>query len=138
MPDSLAEHGAFAELIGYRLTAWRTDQAEVVLEVEERHMNRSGILHGGVMATLIDTACGYAGCYRPAPPEDSRRASTLSLTTSFIGPVVAGAELVARARRTGGGRQIFFADCEVRDQDGHLVATGSGSFKYRRAGAPPR
>jgi hypothetical protein len=34
-------------------------------------------------------------------------------------------------RRCSGGRRIFFSNCEVRDAEGRLVATGSGTFKYR-------
>ena len=86
MSTPLYEHGNFAEMIGYRLTAWRQDAAEIFFEAEARHMNRSGLLHGGVLATVIDAACGFAGCYQ-APPGQGRRALTLSLTTQYIGPV---------------------------------------------------
>ncbi len=130
MPTPLYQHGNFAELIGYRLTAWTENAAEISFEAEARHMNRSGLLHGGVMATVIDAACGFAGCYEP-PPGRGRRALTLSLTTQYIGPVPAGARLTATATRTGGGQTIFFSNCEVRDAEDRLVATGSGTFKYR-------
>ncbi len=133
MPAPSHDLGPFAALIGYRVSAWRKDMAEVTLEVEARHMNRTGLLHGGVLATLIDTACGHAGSYRP-PPGEGRRALTLALTTEFVGPVAVGAHLTASGRRTGGGRRIYFAHCEVRDQDGRLVATGSGTFRYRSGG----
>ncbi len=124
------QHGNFAETIGYRLTAWREHAAEISLEVDARHMNRSGRLHGGVLATVIDAACGFAGCYQ-APPGQGRRALTLSLTTQYLRPVADGTRLTATATRSGGGRTIFFSSCEVRDAEGRLVATGSGTFKYR-------
>ncbi len=48
------------------------------------------------------------------------------------GPVPpAGTRLTASARRSGGGRKIFFSTCEVRDRDGRLVATGSATYRYR-------
>ena len=130
MTEPLYEHGNFADLIGYRLTAWREGEAEIALEVDARHTNRSGRLHGGVLATVIDAACGFAGCYE-APPGRGLRAMTLSLNTQYIGPVPVGTRLTARARRSGGGRRIFFSTCEVRDQDGYLVATGSATYRYR-------
>ncbi len=37
----------------------------------------------------------------------------------------------AGARRSGCGRRIFFSTCEVCDQDGRLVATGSATYRYR-------
>ena len=130
MTPPLYEHGNFADLIGYRLTAWSEGAAEITFETDDRHMNRAGRLHGGALATVIDATCGFAGCYQ-APPGQGRRALTLSLTTQFLRPVAAGTRLTATAERTGGGRTIFFSSCEVRDPEGCLVATGSGTFKYR-------
>ncbi len=130
MTEPRYHHGNFAEMIGYRLTAWRQDEAEIYFEADDRHMNRSGLLHGGVLATVIDAACGFAGCYEPSPGQ-GRRALTLSLTTQYLGAVAAGTRLTATAARDGGGRKIFFSSCEVRDAEGRLVATGSGTFKYR-------
>ena len=127
--DPLRVHGGFADLVGYELVNWEDDLAEVGLTVEKRHLNRSGVMHGGVLTTLIDTACGYSGCYTPES-ETPRRAFTLSLTSSFIGAAQEGQRLVARARRSGGGKSVFFADCEVLDQDGRVIGSGQGAFKY--------
>ena len=63
-----------------------------------------------VLATLIDTACGFAGCYC-AEPGRVRRAVTLTMSTSFLGQAAAGDILTAKARRTGGGKNIFFTRC---------------------------
>jgi uncharacterized protein (TIGR00369 family) len=127
--DPLKVHGGFADLVGYELTSWRDDLAEVTLTLAQRHMNRSGVMHGGVLTTLIDTACGYCGCYAPEGAE-ARRAFTLSLTCNFIGTAHKGARLIARARRSGGGKSVFFADCEVRDEAGRVIGSGQGTFKY--------
>jgi acyl-coenzyme A thioesterase PaaI-like protein len=57
-------------------------------------------------------------------------ALTLSLTVNYLGRSD-GQRMIAEARRTGGGRRTFFAEGEVRDEDGVLLATGSGVFRYR-------
>ena len=134
MSDPLRPHGGFADLIGYRLGEWREDYAEVTLEVEARHMNRSGVLHGGVISTLLDTVLGYAGTYSGEPGVD-RRAFTLSLNCHFVGTAEIGHRLTASGRKTGGGRQIYFCTGEVRDEDGRLVGQGDGVFRYRGGGA---
>lgn len=137
LPPSLETPQGFSQLLDYRLLVWRPDHAEVVLEIAPKHLNRSGVLHGGVVATLIDTACGYAGVHT-AEPGRIRRAVTLSMTVSFLGQAPLGAVLTARARRTGGGRNIFFSRCEVADGEGHLIATGEGTYRYRQGSeAPP-
>ncbi|GAB4234317.1 MAG: PaaI family thioesterase [Kiloniellaceae bacterium] len=127
--DPLRVHGGFADLVGYELVTWEDDLAEVALTVAKHHLNRSGIMHGGVLTTLVDTACGYCGCYSPEG-EKTRRAFTLSLTTNFIGTGQEGRRLTARARRSGGGKSVFFADCEVRDETGRVIGSGQGTFKY--------
>ena len=127
--DPLRLRGGFADLVGYELAAWEEDVATVMLTVEAHHLNRSGVMHGGVLTTLIDTACGYCGCYS-APGETPRRAFTLSLTSSVVGAAKAGQHLTATGRRSGGGKSIFFADCQVHDEAGRLVGSGQGSFKY--------
>lgn len=130
MTDADRPKGGFADLVGYQLAAWRRDHAEILLEVEARHLNRSGVLHGGVLTTLIDTACGYAGCYADEA-EAPRRAFTLSLDCQFVATAMTGARLTASASKTGGGDRIFFSRAEVHDQDGRLIGQGAGAFRYR-------
>jgi acyl-coenzyme A thioesterase PaaI-like protein len=89
-----------------------------------------------VLATLIDTASGFAGCYC-AVPGNRRRAMTLSLDTHFIGRAKPDGRLTATARQVGGGRNVFFAAAEVRDETGALIATGGGVFRYRGSSGDP-
>lgn len=127
-----AEYSAFGELVGYQLQDWQDGYAKVTLAIEQKHLNRSGVLHGGVLMTLIDATCGYTGTYS-ADPQRPRRGFTLQLSTQFLATVKNGAVLTAEARQTGGGAKIFFAACEVRDQEGRLVGSGQGSFRHRRS-----
>jgi uncharacterized protein (TIGR00369 family) len=128
------ELSGYARLIGYRLARWEPDFAEVVLELGHEHHNRGQIAHGGVLAALVDTACGFAGCW--APEGESRAAVTLSLTTQFLLPARSG-RLIATGRRVGGGRSIFFATAEIRDCHGTLLARGEGVFRYRESSNRP-
>lgn len=124
-----AELGPYAALLGYQLVDWRRDEATVTLTLREDHVNRSGGIHGGLIATLIDTSCGFAGCYHE-PPEAPRRALTLSLHTQFVGAARPGTVLTARAVRSGGGRRIFFSRCAIHSDAGDLIAQGDGTFRY--------
>lgn len=121
----------FRKLIGYRMKAFSEDFARFELELEEKHMNGDGKPHGGVYASLLDTALGFSGCYA-GESESRRMAMTLSLTTHFVSPPK-GRMMIAEARRTGGGRSTFFAEGQIRDETGELLATGAGVFRYRRS-----
>lgn len=134
--DPLRFRSGFADLLDYRLVRWEQGLAEIAIVIDRRHLNRSGVLHGGVTATLLDAACGYAGTFMDRPGR-RRRAFTLSLNTHYIGFVQAGAKLVCRARQTGAGRSVFFAAGEVFDEVGRVVARGDAVYKYRgRSGEP--
>lgn len=129
--DSHGVEGGFRDLVGYRLVKWQEGYAEVALTIEQKHINRSGFLHGGVQATLLDAACGYAGTWCSVPG-NVRRALTLTLTNQFIAAGKLGERVVAKARLTGAGRTIYFASCEVFGNNGRLLSRGDGTFRYKR------
>jgi uncharacterized protein (TIGR00369 family) len=115
------------EFLGVRLVEWGTGRAEFQLEIEGRHLNRRGTLQGGVTATLLDAACGYAGL-RGAPDRPPDNASTVMLTVSYLDKVDKG-RLRALGRVTRAGRRLYFATGEVIAEDGRLIATAQGTFK---------
>ena len=127
--ETLEVMRGFGAHVGYRLTAWRDGFAEVTLDLNETHTNRSGLVHGGLLSTLIDVAGGYAGTYSADSP---RMAVTLSMNVHFVGRAQ-GNQLVATGRVRTEGKTIYFSSVEIRDDQSHLVATGEGVYKYRRS-----
>ena len=73
----------FLDLLGARRTEWRDGYAQFELRMHAALLNRQGVLQGGLIATLLDAACGYAGLYVAAPAEP-QHGLTLSLTCSFL------------------------------------------------------
>jgi uncharacterized protein (TIGR00369 family) len=120
------------DLLGMEITAWSEGTARVEMPLSERVMNRQGLPHGGIHATLLDSAMGYAGCFT-GTPDRRQMALTLSLTVNYVGQV-RGARLIADGHRTGGGQRTYFAEGQLRDDTGALVATATGVFRYRGRG----
>lgn len=118
----------FNRKLGIELVDWTEAGALGRLTLAPDLLNSNGIAHGGLYCTLLDFACGIAGCYAPpdAPP---KACVTLSLTTNFIASASVGT-LHVRARRTGGGRKVFFAEAEITDDHGARMATATGTFRY--------
>ena len=56
-PMRSQEPGEFQKLIGYQITEWGPDFAVIELELKDKHCNRLGTPHGGVLMTLLDAAC---------------------------------------------------------------------------------
>lgn len=123
----------FQEHLGFELVAWEPDYCRLELPMAQYLMNRSGILHGGVHATLLDTAMGYAGCYT-GDVNAPQNAMTLSLNVNYLAQA-AGDLLIAEGWRTGGGKSTFFAEAQVRDSLGTLVSSATGVFRFRKGTA---
>lgn len=137
--SDLEDTVGFNAVLGMKLVEWSAEHAVMELPIKPMHLNRSNALHGGVLATMIDAVCGYAGVWVPEG-EPRRKALTLSLTTSFTGQVREGT-VRATAVRKGGGRNIFFATCEVHDEAGNLLAIGEATYRFRKSdpyGEPPK
>src|SRR3954465_5172949 len=91
----------FAEFLGMQLGA-SEDSPEgrdsvVRLEATEHHLNIGGVVHGGVLASLIDTAMG-----RAVPSGTDSSTATSQLTVTYLEPARPG-RLVATARITKRG-----------------------------------
>ena len=129
-------YNPFLTHLGIQFVEWREGRAVFEMQFSDDHTNPAGRLHGGVMATLLDVACGYAGVYS-ADPQVNLRSLTLGLTLNFVGPAK-GRSVRAIGELAGGGREIFFSTGKLLDSEGGLVATCQGNFKRTILSDPPR
>lgn len=116
-------------LVGARLDRVSPDEVDVSLQVEPRHLNLSGTLHGGMIATLADTATGLA--FRTGLEEDAS-ALTSSLSVTFLRPGGIGV-VTARGRVLKRGSRFGYAEADVIDADGRLLARATATFTVRSA-----
>lgn len=123
----MADSGTQA-LIGYTVESV-DGKLQARLTVEDKHLNRALSLHGGIIATLLDVACGYEA-NGVLEPDAFEFLVTVSMTTNFLAAGRAGDELIATATQTGGGRSIKYVNGELRRlSDDRLIATASGIFR---------
>lgn len=129
-------HSPFHDLLGIEMAEWREGYARLTCRTGPRHANRGGIAHGGVMLALLDQVNAFAGLFC-AVPGHRRSAVTLDLDARFTAPGRIGALLVAEGRLVTAGRAVFFAQGEVRDEDGTLVAFGGSTHRFRPGSHDP-
>ena len=128
----LNDAGGFNSKNGIILTEWENGFGAVRVELTMHHINPMQLVHGGLYSSMLDVALAMTGSYRPAP-DPLIPGLTLSLTTHFLAPATLDDHfLIAEARRTGGGKSVFFADGAVRAPTGRIIATASGVFKPSR------
>jgi acyl-coenzyme A thioesterase 13 len=131
-PGEIREETGTQRLIGYVNDVSDPKAARCWLDVDDRHLNRTGVIHGGIIATLLDSVSGVTASLT-VDASGRQPFVTLSFTTHFLAPGQAG-RVVATARVTGGGRRTLFIDARLDHADGTLIATSTGVFK--RAAKP--
>lgn len=115
----------FAKLMGMKLIDMKLDEATFELDMRDDLRQPSGILHGGVTATLIDTAMAFAVRTRVAPEAAT---ATIDLTVHYLRPHIEG-PLTCTAKIVRAGRRIFSVSADVFSQEnGKLIATGLSTY----------
>ncbi len=103
---------AFNRLCGLRITRWDPDGVEATLPFADQLTAHEDILHGGVIAALIDTI-GSGAVMAGHDYDTGTRSMTVSLTVNYLS-VAPRQDLIASARVTKRGRLMNFAEVDVR------------------------
>ena len=119
----------FQNHMGYELVEWSEGFAKLIMPIGPHLLNREGIPHGGALATVLDTAMGFAGSYT-GDPDNPHIVMTLNLSVNYMEKAT-GSRLTTTANLTGGGYKTFFAEASVSDDLGAVAATATGVFKRK-------
>lgn len=122
--DRFARSAFHTSFLGVRLGRIEPGSVEVELDVETDHLNLFGTLHGGLIATLADTATGLAML---TSLDDGMTHVTTSLSVTFLAPARSGT-VTARGRVLKRGRRFGYAEADVVDSDGALLARAAATF----------
>ncbi|MCP3944865.1 MAG: PaaI family thioesterase [Desulfobacteraceae bacterium] len=106
------------------LSKIQLDRAEVVLDLELCHMQPFGIVHGGVLATLIDTATFWAAFLRL--PEETGLVN-VDLKLNYLKPVMEG-RLTAFGTCIQAGKSISYSEARVVDESAKIIAHGTSTL----------
>ena len=107
-----------------RIAAIDLDKATIEIELGQCHLQPYGIVHGGVLATLIDTATFWAVFMRIA---DDAGLVNIDLKLNYFKPVEKGL-LRAEGVAIRSGKSISYAEARVLDADGDLIAHGTSTL----------
>jgi uncharacterized protein (TIGR00369 family) len=119
-----AAESTFWGYLGCELVSVTDNQVTISLEAESHHMNIIGIVHGGVLSSLLDNAMGIA--VMAARPED--KVVTTNLNVHFVSPLKEG-KLLVTAEIVHQSRKMITTQGRVTDAEGNLSTIGTGSFR---------
>ena len=121
---TLVNNSPFPAHLPFRLVSIEMGEARVELEVGRNHLQPLDTVHGGVIATLIDTATYWAAFL--ALSADAGLVN-VDLKLNYLRPVSDGV-LIAEGRCLRAGRTLSYAEARVIDGDDQLVAHGTSTL----------
>jgi uncharacterized protein (TIGR00369 family) len=110
----------FPKSLGIELDSVEPGRARLSLAVTQQHLQLAGVMHGGAIATLIDTAVAFAIV---GASEPGARFTTVEMKVNYLSAIREG-RIIADAKLLRDGRRIVVADCDVFDSNGRLAAKG--------------
>jgi uncharacterized protein (TIGR00369 family) len=131
--EPLHEVAPFTEWMGATVVSTAPGKVELKLEQRPDLDNRRGVLHGGVLATLLDSVMARAARSIEAGLE---LGGTIDLHVQFLLP--ARGTVTATGLLVSQSTNLAFCRGEVHDASGTLVATGTATLRLRRASGAKR
>ena len=118
----------FPGKLGVELVELGQDRAELRLPFDPANATMGDVVHGGAIATLIDTA-GMAAAWSDDEAPASIGGATSTMSVDYLAPA-SGADLTAIATVARRAKRICFVTVEVVDSDSRTVATGAVVHRY--------
>jgi len=112
----------FVESCSMKLLEAKDGKCVMHMVIKPMHTNVYHFAHGGVLATLLDTAMGLAAA------GIGRQIVTMNMNTSYIHSICVGEEATATARIIHNGRHSMVAEAEVRNQNNELIAKSTATM----------
>lgn len=114
----------FMDDMGLRDLGVQDGESVLQLDLAPRHMSRAQRAHGGVLFSLLDSALGRA--ILSHLPE-GRGCATVEIKINYFRPVQHGT-ITARGRMKEKTRSLAYAEGEITNQEGKVLARASGTF----------
>jgi uncharacterized protein (TIGR00369 family) len=120
---AMANDSPYFRHLGMVITDLGIGEALVEIRAREAHHQIFGNVHGGVIASLVDTTIFW--CFF-GELDESAGITTVDLKVNYLAPVADGM-LLARGKRIRLGRTLGLGETEVFNGDGKLIAHGTSS-----------
>jgi uncharacterized protein (TIGR00369 family) len=117
--------GDFTELVGAEVVSTEEGRAVITIQAEQRHLNPSGTVHGGLISTLIDVSMAEA---LNTITEEDEQPFTIQITVNYMKPGKVGT-LTSTAQVRKGGERITIVEAEVvQEEDDEVIALATGTY----------
>jgi uncharacterized protein (TIGR00369 family) len=121
---STANRSPYFMLLGMQIRNFDIGTSLLEIDLEGKHLQPFGVVHGGVFSSIIDAAAFWA-VYPEVPEEMSM--TSVDLKLNYLAPATKG-KLIARGTRIKIGKTLGLGAAEVTDETGKILAHGTSTL----------
>jgi uncharacterized protein (TIGR00369 family) len=114
----------YFELLSMKLVDVGIGYSSLEIDLAQKHLQPFGTVHGGVFSSIIDAAAFWAVYF--GIEDQTAGMTTVDLKLNYLAPAVSG-KLIAKGRQIKLGRTLGYAEAEVLDQNGKILAHGTST-----------
>jgi uncharacterized protein (TIGR00369 family) len=119
----------YFSLLSMKIVDFGIGYSHLEIDLGGKHLQPFGFVHGGVFASIIDATAFWAAYYDIEDQHDGL--TTVDITTNYLAPVISG-KLIATGRRIKMGKTLGYADAEVQNDTGKIVAHGTSTVMVQK------
>jgi uncharacterized protein (TIGR00369 family) len=123
----------YFQLLNMRVVEMGVAYSVVEINLARQHLQPFGIVHGGALASLIESATSWAVFYEIE--DESAGVTTVDLKLNYLAPARTG-RAIARGRRIKLGRTLGYAEATVTAEGGQILAHGTSTLMILAGKAP--
>ena len=114
----------YFELLSMKLVDVGIGYSSLEIDLTRKHLQPFGMVHGGVFSSIVDAATFWA-VYCGVEDQEAGM-TTVDLKLNYLAPAASG-KLIARGRQIKLGRTLGYAEAEVLDETGKILAHGTST-----------
>jgi len=122
--NQLANRCPYFELLSMKIVDVGPGFSVLEIDLAQKHLQPFGMVHGGVFSAIIDAAAFWA--VYPGIEDPTAGMTTVDLKLNYLAPAASG-KLIARGSQIKLGRTLGYAEAEVLDEAGKILAHGTST-----------
>jgi uncharacterized protein (TIGR00369 family) len=122
--NQLVNRCPYFQLLSMKILDVGMGYSHLQIDLAEKHLQPFGFVHGGVFASIIDAAAFWAIFYEIE--DQNAGVTTVDLKLNYLAPAVSG-RLIANGRQIKLGKTLGYAEAEVFDESGRILAHGTST-----------
>ena len=123
--NQAANNSPYFSLISMKICDVGIGFSLIEIDIDNKHLQPFGVIHGGVYASIIDAAAFWSIFY--SVEDQNAGITSVDLKLNYLAPVSSG-KIIAKGRQIKLGKTLGYAEAEVTDNNGKLLAHGTSTL----------